>query len=165
MQANEQIDLVNLFIVLLGSGFVGYLTGVVGRRFAWENSAWYAFATIGMMIGMAILSSMFIKGGYLLPILGLYLGTSIDSRIQARAKAKAAKAKFESDSAALQKSVDALLASRTAADTAQLDVTEMDEAVVNAIIETNIKRGLTIISQKNHNTGARALSIAGQVTA
>lgn len=163
----NDINLINLFVILIGGGIVGYLSGVLGRRYKLETSAWYALGFLLVVIGSGFLIDLYLmKGALMLPFIGVYIGTMVDSRIEKSKKAKAAKIKFDADKAALSKSVESALASRGgSSDATTLDVSAVDQKVVDAIVADSIKSGLTVISQHNHNSGARALEISGQVTA
>lgn len=162
----QNIDLFNLFAILIGSSLIGYLSGVIGRRYKVENSPWYLLGFLGVVIGSGYLIEVYLmKGALMLPFIGIYIGSTIDGRIQSSRKSKAAKIKFEADKAALTKSVDSALASCGNNDAASIDVSAVDQKVLDAVIAESVKRGLGVVSQHNHNSGERSLAVSGQAAA
>lgn len=162
----QNINLFNLFAILIGGGLVGYFSGVIGRRLKVDNSAWYALGFLFLVIGSGFLIDLYLmKGALMLPFIGVYIGTMVDTKLQNRKKAKAAKIKFEADKAALTKSVDSALATCGSADAATIDVSAIDQKVLDAVIAESVKRGLGVASQHNHNSGERSLAVSGQAAA
>ncbi|MDX1988322.1 MAG: hypothetical protein SFV17_16675 [Candidatus Obscuribacter sp.] len=155
-----------MFVILFACVPVGYFMTVFERT-AWAkarpNLTFILF--IAALFGLAFCAELIMKGGFLLPVVGMFLGGKIRSNQDRKRDAQEHKASVEAETSRLEsdlkQQITLMLISNGQGTVTSIDVSKYGQEAVDAVIKGCIEQGLVVSTTRNHNTQAVTMTVSG----
>ncbi len=155
-----------MFVILFACIPVGYFMTMFERT-TWATARPNMTFVIFMaaLFGLALGAELILKGGFLLPVVGMFLGGKIRGNQDRKRDAQAHKAFVAAEAARLEndlkQQIALMLVSSAQGTTASLDVSKYGQEALDAVIKGCIEQGLVVCTTRNHNTEAVTLTVSG----
>lgn len=155
-----------MFVILFACVPIGYFMTMFERTpWAKERQALTFVLFIAVLIGLAFCSELIMKGGFLLPVVGIFLGGRIRSNQDQERDTQEYKAGVAAETTRLEnelkQQIALMLVSHGQGTAASLDVSKYGKEALDAVIKGCIEQGLLVYTTRNHNTQAVTLTVSG----